>query len=84
MRGSVRTLPGLDRCLEDRELNVAVEPELSVAEGHAVAREVNHRIMHELGYLETAVVHVDPAQESGEEHHHVAAHSHDGLPTHSH
>jgi cation diffusion facilitator family transporter len=66
------------------EVNVAVEPELSVAEGHAVAREVNHRIMHELGYLETAVVHVDPAQESGEEHHHVAAHSHDGLPTHSH
>ncbi|MDQ3639171.1 MAG: hypothetical protein M3426_14495 [Actinomycetota bacterium] len=66
------------------EVNVAVDPELSVAEGHAVAREVNHRLLHELGYLETAVVHVDPAQELGEEHHRVAAHSHDGLPTHSH
>src|SRR5215210_3426907 len=66
------------------EVNIAVDPDLSVAEGHAVAREVNHRLLHELGYLETAVVHVDPAQESGEEHHRVTAHSHDGLPTHSH
>jgi divalent metal cation (Fe/Co/Zn/Cd) transporter len=66
------------------EVNVAVNPEASVSEGHAVAREVNHRLLHELDYLETAVVHVDPAQESGEEHHRVTAHSHDGLPTHSH
>src|SRR5215203_3326840 len=66
------------------EVNVAVDPDLSVAEGHAVAREVNHRLMHELGYLEAAVVHVDPSQESGEEHHRYVSHSHDGLPTHSH
>src|SRR5215217_390782 len=66
------------------EVNVAVDPEVSVAEGHAVAREVNHRLMHELGYLEAAVVHVDPSQESGEEHHRYVSHSHDGLPTHSH
>jgi cation diffusion facilitator family transporter len=66
------------------EVNVAVNPEASVAEGHEVAREVNHRLLHELGYLETAVVHVDPAQESGEEYHRIAAHSHDGLSTHSH
>jgi len=66
------------------EVNVAVDPELSVAEGHAVAREVNHSLLHKLGYLETAVVHVDPAQESGEEYHRVDAHSHNGLPTHSH
>jgi cation diffusion facilitator family transporter len=66
------------------EVNVAVDPTLSVAEGHAVAREVNHRLMHELRYLDMAVVHVDPGQESGEEHHRVDAHSHDDLPTHSH
>jgi cation diffusion facilitator family transporter len=66
------------------EINVAVNPALSVAEGHAVAREVNHRLMHELQYLDMAVAHVDPAQESGEEHHRVEAHSHDGLPTHFH
>src|SRR5215208_1084118 len=66
------------------EVNVAVDPELSVAEGHAIAREVNHRLMHELRYLDTAVVHVDPVQESGEQHHRVDAHSHDDLPQHSH
>ena len=66
------------------EVNVALDSELSVAEGHAVAREVNHSLLHELGYLETAVVHVDPVQESGEEYHRVDAHSHNGLPTHSH
>ena len=66
------------------EVNIAVDPTLSVEEGHAIAREVNHRLMHELRYLEGAVVHVDPAQESGEDHHRIAEHSHDDLPHHSH
>jgi cation diffusion facilitator family transporter len=66
------------------EVNVAVDPHLSVAEGHAVAREVNHRLMHQLSYLSGAVVHVDPIQEAGEEHHRIFSHSHDGLPAHSH
>ena len=66
------------------EVNVAVDPKLSVSEGHDIAREVNHQLLHHLGYLDMAVVHVDPAQEAGEEHHRIAAHSHDDLPTHSH
>lgn len=66
------------------EINVAVSPELSVAEGHAIAQAVNHHLLHELRYLEIAVVHLDPVQESGEEHHRVISHSHDGLPVHSH
>jgi len=66
------------------EVNVAVDPDLSVAEGHAVAREVNHQLLHHLSYLNGAIIHVDPVQEAGEEHHRVDAHSHDGLPTHSH
>jgi cation diffusion facilitator family transporter len=65
------------------EVNVAVNPKLSVAEGHAIAREVNHQL-HHLSYLSGAVVHVDPIQEAGEEHHRIDSHSHDGLPTHSH
>src|SRR5829696_1129100 len=40
------------------EVNVAVSPELSVAEGHAIARKVNHQLLHELRYLDMAVVHV--------------------------
>jgi cation diffusion facilitator family transporter len=66
------------------EVNAAVDPELSVAEGHEIAREVNRRLLHELPYLRGVVVHVDPTQESGEEHHRITAHSHHGLPTHSH
>lgn len=66
------------------EVNIAVPPELSVAEGHAIAREVNHRLVHHLEYLDAAVIHVDPIREAGEEHHRIATHAHDGLPTHSH
>ncbi len=66
------------------ELNVAVDSDLSVAEGHAISREVNHQLLHHLSYLNGAVIHVDPEQEAGEEHHRISAHSHDGLPLHSH
>jgi cation diffusion facilitator family transporter len=66
------------------EVNVAVDPGLSVAKGHAIAREVNHRLMHHLSFLSGTVVHVDPVEEAGEEHHRIGAHAHDGLPTHSH
>jgi cation diffusion facilitator family transporter len=66
------------------EVNVAVDPSLSVAEGHAVASKVTHRLLHHLSYLDGAVIHVDPVQEAGEDHHRICAHNHDGLPTHSH
>ncbi len=65
------------------EVNVAVPAGLSVAEGHAVAREVNSRLVRELRYLDAAVVHVDPMEESGEEHHRIDFHDHDDLPSHS-
>lgn len=67
------------------EVNVAVDPGLSVAEGLGIAREVEHRLRHRLPYLlRITVVHVDPARESGEGHHRARGHSHDGLPVHSH
>lgn len=66
------------------EVNIAVSPVLSVAEGHAISKEVHHQLLHHLGYLSMAMIHVDPIQESGEHHHHIAEHSHDGLPLHSH
>jgi cation diffusion facilitator family transporter len=94
IRQAASNVPGVEDVSEVRarwlghrlraEVNVAVDPELSVEEGHAVAREVNHRLMHELRYLDMAVVHVDPLQEAGEEHHRISAHSHDDLPPHSH
>ena len=66
------------------EVNMAVDPELSVAEGHEIAREGNHQLLHHLTYGRGAVVHVDPIQASGEKHHRITAHSHDDLLVHSH
>ncbi len=94
IRHTADHVPGVEHVSEVRarwlghrlhaEVNVAVYPGLSVAEGHAIAREVNHQLLHHLSYLDGSVVHVDPIQEAGEEHHRIAAHAHDGLPTHSH
>jgi cation diffusion facilitator family transporter len=66
------------------EVSVAVAPELSVAEGHALATEVRHQLLHHVRYLSDASVHVDPLDQAGAEHHRIAEHVHDGLPTHSH
>ena len=66
------------------EVNIAVDPLLSVEEGHAIAVEVRHRMMHGLGYLSNAVVHVDPLGSAGEAFHRFPEHEHDSLPSHSH
>jgi divalent metal cation (Fe/Co/Zn/Cd) transporter len=65
-------------------VNVAVDPQLTVAEAHAVAAKVRHQLLHHLDYLSLVVIHVDPADKSGEAHHRIDEHAHDGLPVHSH
>jgi cation diffusion facilitator family transporter len=66
------------------EVNIAVEPNLSVEQGHQIATEVRHQLLHHLKYLSTVTLHVDPAVQSGEQFHHISEHTHDNLPTHSH
>jgi cation diffusion facilitator family transporter len=66
------------------ELNVTVAQGLSVEEGHDIAKEVRHRLLHRLKFLSNANIHIDPANASGEEYHRINEHSHDGKPTHSH
>jgi len=66
------------------ELNIAVDPQLTIAQAHAVAGEVRHQLLHQLDYLSLVVIHVDPADQSGEAHHRIERHAHDGLPAHSH
>jgi cation diffusion facilitator family transporter len=66
------------------ELNVGVDPALSVSEGHGIAKEVCHQILHHVPHVSRVIVHVDPVTEVGEERHQVLAHAHDGLPVHSH
>ncbi len=94
IKHAARHVPGVMEVTEVRarwvghrlhaEVNIAVAPELSVAEGHAVAKEVQHQLLHHLRYFSVAIIHVDPIEEAGEQHHRIAAHSHDGLSVHSH
>ena len=66
------------------EINVAVSPKLSVADGHAIAVDVRHQLLHDLPYLANVTIHVDPEHLSGEEHHRISDHTHGGLAIHSH
>src|SRR5215204_2439956 len=66
------------------DVNIAVNAESTVENGHAIATEVRHQLMHHLPYLANATIHVDPATASGEQHHRMGQHEHDDLPTHSH
>jgi cation diffusion facilitator family transporter len=66
------------------EVSIAVAPELSVAEGHAIATEVRHQLLHHVHYLSEVSVHVDPLNQAGMEYHRIIAHVHNSLPTYSH
>jgi len=66
------------------EVNIAVDPNLSVEQGHAIVIEAQHQLLHHLSYLLHATIHIDPAGASGEKFHRVEEHEHDGLPSHSH
>jgi cation diffusion facilitator family transporter len=66
------------------EVNIAVAPHLEVVQGHAIAKEVRHEMMHHVPYLSNAVIHIDPREEAGEEFHRIVEHTHDDLPVHSH
>lgn len=94
IRHAVNHTPGVGEVTEVRirwlghrlraELNIAVSPDLSVAEGHGIANEVRHQLLHHLRYLSSATIHIDPANASGEEHHDISEHTHDDLPAHFH
>jgi len=66
------------------EINIAVPSEFTILQAHAVANDLRHSLLHHLDYLSLVVIHVDPATRSGEAHHGILEHTHDGLPAHSH
>ncbi len=53
------------------ELNITVDSQISVEDGHEIAMEVQHQLLGHLPYLNAATIHVDPATASGESFHHV-------------
>jgi len=66
------------------ELNITLPSRITIEEAHAIAEEVRHQLLHHLKYLSLVVIHVDPEEKSGERHHRIEKHTHDGLPAHSH
>lgn len=57
------------------EINIAVDPKLTIEEGHDVAQEVRHELKESLPHLSHIIIHVDPNHSSGE-HHHEDNHDH--------
>jgi cation diffusion facilitator family transporter len=53
-------------------LRISVDPAITMAEGHAIAHDVEHGLLHEFPNASEAVVHVDPVGD--EDAHEVAAH----------
>ena len=51
-----------------------VDPELSVVEGHRVAEEAQHRLLHHVPRLTAALVHADPLEHGGVNHHELSGH----------
>lgn len=55
----------------DASLQITVEPEITVAEGHAIADRVTSALFDKIPQLEDVMVHVDP---DGPDHEHTFAH----------
>jgi len=51
------------------ELNIAVNPTLSVSRGHAIAKDVHNELIEHLSNVSYTSIHVDPIDEAGEQHH---------------
>lgn len=45
---------------------------------------MRHQLLHHVPHLGSVSVHVDPSGQGGEQHHRIAEHAHDGLPSHLH
>lgn len=54
------------------EINLAVTPELSVEEGHEIAKKAQNHLLYHLKYLSYATIHIDPVSASGEAYHDMA------------
>jgi cation diffusion facilitator family transporter len=53
------------------ECEVVVAPDLSLVDGHAIAVDAEHRLLHDVRRLTAAFIHADP---EGVEHHELTAH----------
>lgn len=62
----------------EASLHVEVDSGWTVAAGHAVAEAVRHELFHSVGKLDSILVHVDPSDQNGTDHH-AETHGHDPV-----
>ncbi|MFN8637718.1 MAG: cation diffusion facilitator family transporter [Chloroflexota bacterium] len=84
LESAARQVPGVRNLDEVRvrwightlhaEANVEVDGALSTAEGHAIAEEVRHAMLHAAPWLRTVTVHIDPHRDDGHDYHAVTSH----------
>jgi cation diffusion facilitator family transporter len=51
------------------EINISLDPTLSIQEGHSIAKHIHHQLQHELPMLDQIHIHVDPKNETGDHFH---------------
>jgi cation diffusion facilitator family transporter len=61
------------------EVYIAVDPHLSLVEGHHIAEHLRHDLFHDVPYLAEVVVHVDPWSEEPDSFHEHTEH-HEAVP----
>ncbi|HET7490183.1 MAG TPA: cation diffusion facilitator family transporter [Acidimicrobiales bacterium] len=61
------------------EAEVRVDDRLSVVEGHRIAEDARHALLHQVPMLAKVIIHADPASADGVDHHAEVRH-HDGPP----
>ena len=84
LESAARQVPGVRNLDEVRvrwightlhaEANVEVDGALSTADGHGIAEEVRHAMLHAAPWLRTVTVHVDPHRDDGHDYHAVTSH----------
>ncbi len=63
----------------EASMAITVDCDLSVGEGHRIAEQVRHRLLHEVSKLDTAVIHVNPCGHDGVDPHEALRH-HEIVP----
>ena len=53
----------------EASLHAVVDCDRTVAQGHAVAEAIRHALFHSVGKLDTILVHIDPCDHDGQDHH---------------
>jgi len=64
------------------EANIVSDCDLTLSQAHAIAEEGHHRLLHEVPRLAEAVIHSNPCDHDGRDHHESVAHHFPGRHQH--